>query len=361
MGGQWRNSSFLLPSNLEQIGAIAGIAPARLLWDHTVFPYVTAFKPPNEVLRLERQVLSRPSPGTTKSLASLCKSVTHGVSHRRICLDCVKHELTLHGETYWHRSHILPGVHRCSIHGSGLRETNIPVRDSLQRILVMPDELSSHAYSLQVDSKTLDHLMVCSVSALAYTHNKSEDWAKNYHNLALLLGYGLVTGEIASTQLAQDIWRFFGGRFLSEMGCFFDRLSPHPWTETLVRVPSAGSCCPRKHLLLQTFFRLYDNLEEPDCKDAGPKLLPSSAQDERCLIALKTQLEMASSQWSSLTFRQLLKRVGYWNSFKCHRSEFPLTSAFLLGFPGSAHSGIKLARDRKRSTRLCFHREKNYR
>ena len=140
------NYPAFLPTNLPQIADQTRVDAKTLLWGHTVFPYVVAFMPTSEVARYEQKVLWG-CPAENGSTASLVKSVTHGLPEFRYCSHCAKEDLATRGESYWHRSHCLPGVHICTIHDmplGGTGERPKTFAQQLQMPLPNPPNLSPH-------------------------------------------------------------------------------------------------------------------------------------------------------------------------------------------------------------------------
>lgn len=66
----------------------------------------------------------------------VCASVVRDTTHFRLCPECVAADLRLRGETYWRRSHQLPGVLICVEHRVALRETNVPFRPPTRHAFV---------------------------------------------------------------------------------------------------------------------------------------------------------------------------------------------------------------------------------
>jgi hypothetical protein len=56
---------------------------------------------------------------------SLIKPHTWSPQFARYCIECAKEDITLHGETYWHRLHQIPDINVCADHYCWLENTGL--------------------------------------------------------------------------------------------------------------------------------------------------------------------------------------------------------------------------------------------
>ena len=96
--------SFLMASKLRELGRNLLIDADELLMHHTMFPYTVAYKPTSERNRLRSKILRL---GGNECIGSVTRNVSHGVTWRRFCTECVSEDLERYGETYWRRSALL--------------------------------------------------------------------------------------------------------------------------------------------------------------------------------------------------------------------------------------------------------------
>lgn len=96
---------------LQPMAELTGLAQATLLWEHTLIPYGLASLSPEASKRQLSEHYGR---------SPLQHSDVIGKFSRRWCETCFKLDLQTFGEPYWHRSHMLPGVSTCYVHGSPL-------------------------------------------------------------------------------------------------------------------------------------------------------------------------------------------------------------------------------------------------
>src|SRR5690606_15916223 len=115
----------LMPFALERLAQATATDPEYLLEQHTLFPYAVAF------MALERRKLFKAralADGSLCRLDTLAHVVLSRTPYRRLCPMCIAEDMSELGETYWRRSHSLPGVHVCATHGTQLVRTTIPLQ-----------------------------------------------------------------------------------------------------------------------------------------------------------------------------------------------------------------------------------------
>jgi hypothetical protein len=86
----------------------------------------------------------------------------------RVCRQCIRDDLKRHGESYWHRSHQLPGVHICLKHNGELMETNVPAKGLFT--MTLPNEAQHFRYSPLLSQPYLTQIAKASVEILDRDH-----------------------------------------------------------------------------------------------------------------------------------------------------------------------------------------------
>ena len=118
----------LLPRNGR---AIARFLPDRfqqrpelICYEHTAFPYFSAFSPQESKSTAIAAMLEKNDLGARSALGL---AATPFSEHRfmRHCPMCAKEQWAVYGRTTWIRSHQLPGVDVCHRHGISLIESRI--------------------------------------------------------------------------------------------------------------------------------------------------------------------------------------------------------------------------------------------
>ncbi len=96
---------------IPHVAKLLESTPRNVLQAHTLIPYGTAGLTAKLSSRLTIDLTIGRIPEVSVPLGKL------GL---RWCEVCLSTELENYGESYWHRSHLLPGVSTCSIHGTTL-------------------------------------------------------------------------------------------------------------------------------------------------------------------------------------------------------------------------------------------------
>jgi hypothetical protein len=323
--------SFFLPADLRAIASAMGADLSHVLWQHTAFPYVTAFMPPQEVTRLETKA-SQLAGTREESLSSLVKSVTRGLKALRFCSKCCAQELATLGESYWHRSHNLPLVQVC--HRHDVRLTDVPTPSMTRAFEIgLPHHQRRAPTTCASESETLRELAARSAELLAQRGGCDEDLVKKYRNQAHRVGYILASGDSAGVQLSRDLRARFGDRLLKEAGCEVALDSRGPWPSLMLRTAQGVPFMPVKHVLLCCFL---DNVpvgeKEFDYCRPGKQTRDYGSLDKRLASHMRTAMIRAQARNVRMTVESLVAKSGLWSSFRHHRELFPESRAALAEF-----------------------------
>lgn len=326
------NCSFLMASNPKRLASLAGLEAEQLLVEHTMFPFATAFLPHMDRQRLLNKALSPRS--KTTSIGSLTKNISHGVEFRRICKQCVHDDLAAFGESYWRRSHMLPGVLFCPTHGSWLFNTTTSLRGNTNsRDYLLPDALGTTRIRSNVELSVLKNLASIALDALAWRLPDADARLVRYRGQALQHGYALKSGMVASKALCRDVAATYGDGFLEAVGCAMSARRPWPAQMLRPEIPCAYSSA--KHLLLSAY--LERGPESPpdvasEYRKPGRRPTDFRALDAKTVERLKLLVKLMKERYERKTVKCLMKDAGAWELFRHNRERFPLTTAFLAHF-----------------------------
>lgn len=249
-----------LPTNIIQvqknIGPIppcdSGVELARL---GTLFPYHRPFLS-NEQGRKALHILLN---GGGIGLKTLIGRVANGFGANvslRHCPLCAVADLAQYGMSYWHRSHHLPGVTSCYLHGINLCEhIEIDIARHRQQIVLAPSIVDPVRRANKSDSrqenfaKISHELLFSSLLEIAPSHRTSV-----YENGLRNLGLSKSKRRIDLNGLVHEL-RSFHNNF--EGYCCQDRLlssqlQPMRWVREIFARPSRA-IHPICHLLLIEF------------------------------------------------------------------------------------------------------------
>lgn len=114
-----------LPSHLDRLfsalpaGSFSTISD--LIEKTTLLPYYRPFLPPDRVADIVARMRGTDGRGIKVKIGIVASSVRESTL-LRLCKECTRADVADHGTPYWHRSHQLPGVTVCFVHGSRLLE-----------------------------------------------------------------------------------------------------------------------------------------------------------------------------------------------------------------------------------------------
>lgn len=334
-----------MPFALERIGLQSQCTPVTLLHGHTLFPYATAFMGPERRVLLAKRALA----ADDSRISTLAHVVYRGDIERRICQECIEGELRRYGEAYWHRSHLLPGVHVCPIHGTPLLRTGTPLKgganvaDSL-----LPIDLPRIAIEPPLPADVLRSITAFSVAALTDRMGDA-NWLERFRLAAASLGYGLRRTALSSAAVATDVRQFYGDAFLEAVGCPVDSGQRTPWPGLMIRPEYPTRFVSTKYILMLAFFEHAGpvaDLCRAGYRRPGPEPRNYDALDHQTRQLMAAHLRQAIRRRKRLTVKALKRASGQESSLHAFRDRFPLTRRFLKDFLASPYAARRLPPDK---------------
>ena len=302
------------------------VSPRELLWQHTVFPYSTAFLRPELMERLEETILERPVRSPWGAVP-LTQSVSQGLSHRRYCVVCAKQDNARLGESYWHRCHNLPGVYRCVVHGVPLHETQLEVRDRMHLPTdALPAQTVGHVKHFALGPDILADLARRSAELLTRRPPDEKSLMQMYR--ARLHELGLARGQlVASHDFAYQLLRLYGHPFLRICGAAFSTTERSPWPALVARSLHGASIAPVKHVLVQAY--LASATRPSGARQwgrPGPKPRDLGELDRTLWTRLCLDLSDPRSDAGLAPIRAWLTQIGVWGAFRHNRPSLSRTA-----------------------------------
>lgn len=128
---QCLSTSLFFPIRLDcierWIPKAAAITRKTIAMNHSMYPYMAMVF--SEKFRKDMaRVLSGQEPQMNVDLYGRHKSWRLWPEYLRYCPRCVSEDKRLYGESYWHRTHQLPGMIYCTKHHVRLMDSDVPVR-----------------------------------------------------------------------------------------------------------------------------------------------------------------------------------------------------------------------------------------
>lgn len=334
--------SYFLPTNLSDLASQTRMDAKALLWEHTVFPYSVAFMPPGEVLRLEEKLLARENAekGWT---GALVKSATRAVPELRFCFQCAQEELHNTGESYWHRSHCLPGIEFCLKHGVALKPSSSQPRTFSQQLQVpLPhrEEIQVHRNRNPTPLQISIARTTAAICSRAWAHR--ENWLEGYRSRALAQQFALSPKLVAGARMAYELQKTFGDDFLNSLTCGYSSFEG-AWPSLMVRPQIQIPFAPIKHVLLDVFLNHNVPTQSAFSYKKPGKLARSSIDLDQLLAAeVQRRSQIAMERKELLSLRDLLQDIGKWQIFRHNRRSLPLTVAEVKIFKSSESSQRKI-------------------
>lgn len=213
-GNRQTIASVDLPLGLNALGRqLGGVDPVRLAYDHTLFPYYTAFQPVGRREMALDAVITGQGNGLKTWLGVVSYRI-RPVEGLRYCPKCVAQSVKQIGEGAWIRSHQLPGNLVCHVHGDtlltafldgrGRHEFWAPGFTSLpmQSGLILDDTVRAKLHLIAVAQAKL-------VSAGAQAQ-QANDWGKHYWSRLAETGFVPCQSKVDQDRLESEFRKFYG-------------------------------------------------------------------------------------------------------------------------------------------------------
>lgn len=257
-----------LPSSLgrfsENAAALWGLTAEEIAERYTLLPYYTYYA--NVMLKKRAMEAIKSDSGMgLHSKLGINTSRVKVPQFLRYCPECVSEDFERWGETYWRRTHQLPGVLVCTDHKGVLANSVVPYRpialwdfidasEATRNLNVslakMSDRLSANACTIAMRCKDI----------LLWKENRwsSEDRKGQYIKAAMNAGF--IGGRFHATpkilnqaRLEESFVDFFGQDLLTPIGCDVQVGSDTNWFRQIFRSRNRN-CHPVRHALLEIFF-----------------------------------------------------------------------------------------------------------
>lgn len=335
----------VISAELGPIAVASGLDAYELLWQHTVFPYATAFMSEAETNRLAQTLIGNHA----QSNAALTQAATQGNLGQRYCVECLREDEEQFGEVYWHREHNLPFVVICRKHNMPLwvienAANLVPSRRiSIRRLpenaigkkslgILLPDEWA----------QAINHLN----HQLLIRRDRSTpvEWLQHYRSLASCKGLMTKGAGLASLVFSKAFWDSYGTAFLKVAGLDF-RPGSSAWPALMLREKQGISFATPKHVLLQIFLNLAES-PNADVAYGHPGRVPRdyAALDAEYLKKLRDAIDGAQRKNVRVELTQLLTELGIWQVYRHNRDKLPKTKALLAAFRQTDCSARQLGR-----------------
>ncbi|MDJ0742174.1 MAG: TnsD family transposase [Xenococcaceae cyanobacterium MO_167.B27] len=257
-----------LPCGLENLvnnlPPHSSITVDSLIQHHTLYPFYSPFIPPKRARQIEISMRGIYG-GDIHTRAGIMASAINTPNYFRFCPDCLPEDLDKYGETYWHRSHQVPGVLFCPIHRIALQNSQISFQGFNKHEYHAASLDNCRVYSAKNDYNKVisEKLITLSQDSFYLLENtfpsKSLEWfTKRYRTLLIERGYANSTGRVKQKRLIDDFVFFYGKDFLKVIDSRVAYEDTSNWLSQIVR-KHRKVFHPIRHLLMIRF--LTDSID----------------------------------------------------------------------------------------------------
>lgn len=249
-----------LQALVDRLPPGSGWTADRVIEELTLFPYFTAFQPPNVAQRTRAAMRQGVTDGMLLRLGIAAFRVGH-VTRLRFCPLCLAEMEECHGEPYWRRDHQLPGVLVCPAHGCPLKASTVSLAALGRHIYIAANERGWPDDSPDLVDRddrplltTLQRLARASSALLGNSASirTAKEWTQHYRGSLLKTDLTLSYGRLDQRRLEQAFFEKYDGvlRLFPELtvGAF----RPGPWLAAMSR-KHRHAFHPFQHVLLQDF------------------------------------------------------------------------------------------------------------
>ncbi len=303
--------SFIGAAALSPLADLFEVTPRRLLSEHTVVPYLTAYSPRPVWSKLISSVLSPCA--APISLGSVFKNSFDSTMQRRYCDQCVADDLRTLGESYWRLSHQLPGCFVCVRHDCILR--------------LAPHRIVGRigAYSLPQDVTGPPCLATMPPSIWHILALRSSETLRrglhppllrsnlHYRNLAEARGWLKRGQHVDTLALRAAIENEFGQATLTAFGIEPSYTQNH-WTALFLRKSQSNMTTTSRVLFIEEL--LATKPVDVGHRPSGPSPKPRLGRDAELAKAVSATRISGVGANERLTLRQLLERCDAFQAYR---------------------------------------------
>jgi hypothetical protein len=319
--------SFLFGDSLKRIEMLTGKPAEKLLLEHTVFPYATAFMSVQVSEKLAQLAIANTARGRMNFVSA---RVSKGTAYRRACPRCIDEDLKTIGTSYWRVSHQLPLSTYCPVHNIPLGVSDIALhRNAHCCDIALPDQGDIKSTPKIIQSDLAKDLTSRAIRALKGANEKT--WKPSiYRETAIGLGFNRPLGTLAARAFSTEFQEFFGSNFLDSVGCALSQRAP--WPAHLSSETNETEASTTRHLLLQAFLHHYKKPLEKNFTHYKPRdraaknyaLLDSSLANK-----LESKFGSIPLVNANLKVADILIEVDAKSLYSHHRDKLPLTSRWI--------------------------------
>ncbi len=228
-----------------------GLTTDDLIYNHTLYPYYSAFLPEEKRFIIKNQMIDSNGSGITRSLST-------GSSDIKIekllchCKHCMEEDIENFGESYWRRTHQIPGVFVCPDHQVPLMTSSKQLIEFNKHHFSTPNEdFFLNANTLHFEKEVLNQLLTYAIEVKWLLNEREVDLEfktlENYK--ALLKTNGYIRSRYVNLRKWRKDFENFYSKELLEWLSSASRGSENGWFDSIFRQGNS-SIHPLRHILV---------------------------------------------------------------------------------------------------------------
>jgi len=315
--------TFFQASRIVGLDWPTSLSLSDLLFQHTPFPYITAFYSRDGVDTALHAALSEGR--NTAKFERATRTMSHFVPYRRFCTECVLADRRRFGTAYWHRSHNIPGVVFCQIHDRILHESTVKTTGKADWNYEAPGEGPNAPLSLAGISPFDRDLARRSIEFLQTNPMERVRTADRQYRRHLEQVGILTTGKRIDPKKLVAWFSSVVDAHLHDY-VFDPRKKSVCW---LIQLTSSGKSSPSSapyHAILGTAIAMsnHRNISPVDRVQDRTKLQKRwQSLDKKFTLGLASVSDRFDREGQQASIYQAMQEVGCWTSYRNNPSRLP--------------------------------------
>lgn len=250
----------------------------RLIDNHTLFPFYSPFIPPKRVKNLRQDMANRSKGSAHGRSGTLTSNIEN--KHLRFCPICVNEDINLYGETFWHRSHQLPGIFVC-LHHFVFLENGIEISSHRKECLSVAKKTIQNVPPRFLDLNNKNHRIHLFLAEQAFflLQQKGLDFCgpdffrRRFQKILMTKGLADINRRVHIEKVCELFEQTYEPEFLSQMACTLE--NKNNWIKRLLQASLFFQHPIRNFLLLHFLdYKIEDFLKLEDLYPFGTPPFP---------------------------------------------------------------------------------------
>lgn len=224
------------------------------IFKHTLFPFLASFVPEERAKEVIQIMKNGDVANAYNMLGLTASSISHN-KYFRFCPECMKEDIKIYGETYWHRLHQVTGVFICPKHKENLYDSTVLMRGA-NRQAYIPANIDNCLVK-EIDSFSEDTFKkllwiaedIQTILNKEFTFQSLKKHKYIYMENLIEKSFANLNTMVHQKKLRKSIYEFWGEEVLQMLQSPIDCNKDCHWLNSLVRDNKITSQ-PIRHLLV---------------------------------------------------------------------------------------------------------------